>query len=82
VREHAREKSAGREMLRRRRAIIGNRSAQFKTAGELLRMLAFHAASGGKYGGLPVMRSNFSPAQNFRRAKIAFADFVASGQPL
>src|ERR1039458_4461344 len=35
----------------------------------------FTPASGGKYGGLPVMRSNFSPAR-----RTAGADFIAVGQ--
>ena len=78
VRKHARKKSAGRKMLRRRRAIIGNRSAQFKPAGQFLRMLAFHAGVRRK-----IRRAAgdeikfFIGAENFRFPKIAFADFVA-----
>ena len=83
-RKHARKETARREMPCRGRAIIRHRAAQFKAAGELLRMLAFHAglrreirrAAGDEI-------ETFSSAlQHARFAKIALADFVAVGQAI
>ena len=73
--KHARKKSAESEMICRRRTIIGHRAAQFKPAGQLLRVLAFHAGTQGKIRRTAGDEIEFLVRMNnSRRAEIALTE--------
>lgn len=82
-RENAREESARCEMFGGSATIISNVAPHFKTAGDLLRMIAFHPAPGWEIGWAAQHQIKlFFRAKHAALAKISLANFITIGESI